>query len=217
MLPFEDYAVWAVIGPTASGKSVFCRRMCQHSKTMFETPVDKIIYCYKQWEEEFNPLQSQVENITFTPTIPTEPQLEEAMKDSKHGLIVIDDALENLIADQEICRALATRLAHHLKMTVVFCTQSGQMPGKHGGIISKNIHNAVIMRSPQQSYLRQLGVQLGEYQLLRESYMSATGETPHTYLMVCLHPKRHPDHRYISDVFPDDSVMYVYKKPGTAL
>ena len=179
--------------------------------------MDKIIYCYKQWEEGFQSLQKQVDNITFTPSIPTEEQLGEAMKDSKHGLIVLDDSLEDLISDKEICRALATRLAHHLKTTVVFCTQSGQLPGKYGSIISKNIHNAVIMKSPQEGYLRQLGVQLGEYQLLREAYRAATGKTPHSYLIVSLHPRRDTDHRYVSDVFADDPVMYVYKKPGSDL
>ena len=212
MLPFEDNAVTLVTGASQSGKSVWCHRLCQHSKVMFHTPVEKIIYCYKHYQDSFTALQNQVDDITFSPSIPTESQFEELLKDSRHSLVVLDDSLEEFVADNEICRALATRLAHHLKTSVVFCTQSGQLPGKYGSLISKNVHNSVVLRSPKESYfLRQLGVQLGEHKLLKSAYNDATKDAPFSYLCIALHPKREQNLRYSTNIFPDDHVTFVYK------
>lgn len=210
MLPFEDYSVHLIVGCSQSGKSTYVRRLCQHSKEMFVTPVDRIIYCYKHYEPEFTTLQSQVGDITFTPRVPSEEELTNSLQHSKHALIVVDDALED-IKDNPLCQALATRIAHHLKASVVFCSQTGQLPGKYGPTIAKNVHNAVVMNSPKENfYLRQLGIQLGQYQVLKQAYRDATKQGAYSYLCVCLHPLRCTDYRYCSSVFPGETTV-IYK------
>ena len=217
MLPFENNSVFLVSGQSQSGKSHWTHRLCRFSDVMFPTPVDKIIYCYKHFQKSFLALQKQVPHITFSPKIPTEEELSEATQDSAHALLIIDDAMEDILNDNPICQALATRLSHHLQCSVVFCTQSGQLPGKYGGLISKNVHNSIVMRSPKESFfLRTLGTQLGEFPLLKAAYSDSTGSSLHSYLAICLHPTRHPDLRYCGCVLPDDpGPTTIYKKPSS--
>ena len=215
MLPFEDYSVFLVTGSSQSGKSSWVQKLCRHSKEMFNTGVDKILFFYKQYENDFVSLQRDLDNISFSPNLPTEDQLADSLKDSKHGLVIIDDALQD-IATNPICQELATRLAHHLKTSVVFCTQSGQLPGKFGPFIARNVHQAIIMRSANQSYyLRNLGVQLGQYKELKEIYNDICRGGAYNYICISMHPLRDSQYRYSTSVFPGETTV-VYKTQDQA-
>ena len=210
MLPFEDYSVFLISGQSQSGKTSWIQKLCRHSKEMFNTPVDTILFYNKQFEPGFASLQQDVGNITFSPNLPNEEQLADSLQHSKHGLVIIDDALQD-ISSNPICQELATRLAHHLKTSVVFSTQSSQLPGKNGPFIARNIHNAIIMTSANQSYyLRNLGVQLGQYKELKEIYNSISQGGPYSYLCICCHPLRPSQYRFCTSVFPGEATT-IYK------
>ena len=211
MLPFEQYSNILLSGVSASGKSHFLHRLCKHAKVMFyPTPVTRIIYVYRHYQDSFQELMKEVDNITFTTKIPDEEQLRDLVKGHAHSLLILDDALDALL-NNPICQDYCVRLSHHLRTSVVFSAQTGRLKGKFGPDISKNIHANIVMKSPKEIQLiRSLGLMLGRYALLRSAYENATRD-PYTYLCIVTHPKRDVDLQLSSNIFPDDKdPTYVY-------
>lgn len=214
MLPFESFSNILVTGISQSGKSQFIDRLCKHSKVMFQpTPVSRIIYVYQHYQDSFQELLRDVGDIYFTTELPDEKELNDLVKGSSHTLLIVDDALDAL--NNSICQDLCVRLSHHLRMSVVFSAQTGSLKGRFGPTITKNIHNNVIMRSPKEHfYVRNLGLTLGCYTLLRKAYDDATGSELYTYLNVCSHPRRSRDLQFSTNIFPDDkqpTFLYIDK------
>ena len=210
MLPFEDFSSILLTGLSQSGKSTFIHKLCQHADVMFTTPVDYIIYVYKHHQPSFQELQKQLkEKIMFTDKTPNPAELEEMLSGCQHTLMILDDAFNMLFEGDEICQALVTRLGHHLKISTVFATQSAQVKNKGAQSILKGIHNIVVMSSPREvQYVKNIGVQLGEYQLLKEAFSHICKE-PYRYLVIGLHPKRDRDLKFTSHIFPGE-VTRVY-------
>ena len=204
MLPFEDYSSILLTGISQSGKTCWINKLCQNADVMFRTPIDKIIYVYKHFQPSFHQLQNQVKNITFTNKVPSESQLEELVSHSNHSLLILDDAFNMLYEGDSMCQDLVTRLAHHLKLSTIFATQSTQAKNKSAQSILKNIHSIVVMSCPRENqFIKSLGMQLGQYKLIREAFNHVC-EQPYRYLVVGLHPKRDRDLRFASNIFPHE-------------
>lgn len=210
MLPFEDYSNILLSGISQSGKTGLLHRLCKHAKVMFHpTPIERIIYVYRHYQDSFQELTKEVGDILFTTEVPTEEELRELVKGSAHTLLILDDCL-HLLQTNPICQDLCVRLSHHLRMSVVFSAQTGTLKGKYGPDIAKNIHANLVLKSPKEiHFIRSLGIMMGNYALLRQAYQSAT-QLPYSYLCIVTHPRRHSDLQISSSIFPDEEPTYVY-------
>ena len=211
MLPFEDFSSILITGVSQSGKSTWINKLCQHSDVMFKTPIERIIYVYKHHQPSFSQLQKD-KRVTLTNKVPNESELEDMLSASHHALLILDDAFNMIYEGDDLCQQLVTRLGHHLRLSTVLATQSTQAKNKQSQAIIKNLHNFIIMSSPLQAqYIKSMGVQLGEYQLLKEAFNHIC-EQPYRYLVIGLHPKRDRDLKFTTSIFPGEVTRVYLKK-----
>ena len=67
MAQFKCPSSVMIAGPSQCGKTTFTKLLLQYADVLFERPIRKIVYCYRQWQECFQDMASQ---ITFVEGIP---------------------------------------------------------------------------------------------------------------------------------------------------
>ena len=70
-----------ISGPTQSGKSTFMRKLIKHRDYIFSKAVDRILYCYGTWQDDFKEIQQY--NIDFHRGLPKD--IEDVNSSSRDG------------------------------------------------------------------------------------------------------------------------------------
>ena len=123
--------------------------------------------------------------------------------------MICDDMLSEL-SNNSFIMALFTRLSHHYNLSTILMLQNHTIAGKSSGVLNKNVHYNLLLRSPRDSYsLRSIGMQLNDYKNLMTAYKDATLEQ-YSYLLIDSHPKSDPNIRYKTKIFPTDQFCIVY-------
>lgn len=125
-------------------------------------------------------------------------------------LLIIDDMM--LCKDDGKIVDLFTRGCHHGNTSVFFITQNIFHQGKGQRDISLNAHYIVCFKNPRdKAQIRHLAHQICPEKplFLQEAYTDATSE-PHGYLLLDLKQDTPDEYRFRTNIFPTDSVKYVY-------
>ena len=95
-------------------------RVIQHSKKMFQKPPMKIIYCYGIHQEAVKELERKYPNLVVTHQgLPNEKFIDDEFENVDHGLIVLDDLIQEIGSSKEMAN-LFTRDVHHKVNTEFF-------------------------------------------------------------------------------------------------
>jgi len=182
-----------------------------HANEMFDTPPSTVIYIYTHWQSIYKELQEKLgEKIIFTEDLPNEQSLSELMTNHQHGLLVIDDKMDQIMKNDFYIQ-LFTRISHHLGLSCALLVQQASLGGKVGSALAKNVHVNVLMKSDRERYfIRHLGILMADYKRLIAAYDDATKES-FSYLVCDTHPKANSQYKYRACIFPDDEVHIVYK------
>ena len=78
-----------IVGPSASGKTVFTTRLLTDNLDLFATRPNRIHYCYGSWQKSFEKLKKT--GVTFSAGVPTEEELDKRFP--RGGLLVMDDLM----------------------------------------------------------------------------------------------------------------------------
>lgn len=213
MYPFPPFNNILVSGVSGAGKSQFVNGLCQHADKMFTLPPSKILYFYKHWQQAYEEVTGR-ENVQFMQSVPEESEIRTWSENQPHTLLVFDDFSDE-IGNFPIFEALFLRLSHHLKLSVIYIVQSGALRGPHAPAIFRNTHTNVILRSAREHYfLRNLGVLLNKYRLLKEAYADATSgeDGKFGYIVIDTHPTSPSWSMIRSKVMVEDPVSVVYKE-----
>ena len=107
-----------ISGPSKCGKPTFTRQILQHADCLFERPIRKSLYCYRQWKDCFKEL---VKEVKFMEGIPDDiPTL--FLPPYRPGLLVLDDLMRNC-RENESTLDLFTKVSHHCDVTCIYLTQ----------------------------------------------------------------------------------------------
>ena len=176
-------------------------KLCQYADEMLVTQPIQILFVYTHYQEAFNKLLEQTNNITFTQTLPSEEELRYWTVGKNHSLLVIDNKAEET-GTNPLYEVLITRLSHHLSMSVVLLVQSGAMQGKFSHPINRNTHMNILMRTPREFFiLRSIGTALNKYKLIREAYESACNEQMFGYLCIESHLQANAEYQLRTSIF----------------
>ncbi len=188
---------------------------------MIEPTPQRILWIYKERgdESEFAHLKQEFSQVEFL------SQLDICRLDSldarENNLVILDDVMSEAGDSKEVAK-IFTQGAHHRNMTVIFLVQNVFQQAKQMRTISLNTHYLVLYKNPRdQSQIRVLSNQMfpGKKNFLVEVYLDATN-TPHSYLLLDLHPETRDEYRVRSNIFRgDDLTVYVpadYKNPEDA-
>jgi hypothetical protein len=203
---FRTPANFFICGQTQSGKSHLTRHILRYAEELFDPVPTKIIYCYGEYQKEFEELSPDVEMIEGFPN-----DIGGLTKDHSNSLIVLDDLMSQCSNDQRAVD-LFTRGSHHMGVSVLYLTQNLFPPGRLSRTISLNSHYMVIFRNPRDSLgvstlARQMFPGCTDY--LLEAYGDATNK-PYGYLLIDCHQLTPDCMRLRTNILPwERQVAYV--------
>ena len=65
LLPFRSPMIAALSESTMTGKSTLMYKLLKYGDSMFETPPDKIVYAYTEYQPLFDELKRNIPNLVF--------------------------------------------------------------------------------------------------------------------------------------------------------
>ena len=137
--PFTCIVAW----PTGCGKTQLIFKLIQNADQLKMPPVQQIVYCYGQWQNQFKQFENKV---TFHEgLLPREqlfPPAARQASSSQHTLLIIDDLLDK--EDTSLVRDIFIKGSHHNNISVIFVTQNLFLPHKDYRTLSLNAHYIVV-------------------------------------------------------------------------
>ena len=104
-----------VAGPSGSGKSELVEHLVQEN-TLFYPPPKKIVFCYDRWQPGFDRMKH---HMTFYKGPPPEGALIKWFKPDDHGILILDDLMEESGSDKRVLD-LFTKDSHHRGITALY-------------------------------------------------------------------------------------------------
>ena len=132
-----------ICGQTQCGKAYKVRRMLEHLNEMFYPVSSKVIYCYGEYQKEFElfPCVELVEGFRS--------DVGKLTGGHDNSLLVLDDLMSQCSNDQRVAD-LFTRGSHQ-GISVLYLKQNLFPPGELSRTISFNSHYIMVFRNPRDS------------------------------------------------------------------
>lgn len=89
---------------------------------MFENRRGKCLYCYGIWTDTYSEMENELADIEFHKGLPSLEILEE-FADGSHNMVVLDDLMTEVGKTKDADK-IFTLGAHHLKLTILYVSQS---------------------------------------------------------------------------------------------
>ena len=192
-----------VCGPSAAGKTVFVRKFLANAALCCDTPFDRVILYYSEWQPTYKELGRG--NVEFCEGV---PQFSDFADDPRAKLVIIDDLMCEASGKNIV--NLFTKGSHHRNLSVIFITQNLF----HRGLreVSLNSSYIVVFKNPRdkaqmQFLARQICPENPRY--VQEAYADATSR-PHGYLLIDLKQLTPENYRLRTNIFPDEGHQIVY-------
>ncbi len=175
---FKTPANFYICGQSQSRKSYLVRSMLRNLEELFFPIPSKVLYCYGEFQKEFDELSKTLPNVQFVQGFPSD--LYDMTEAHDNSLVILDDLMSQCSNDRRVAD-LFTRGSHHRGISVLFLTQNLFPPGKLSRTISLNSHYMIIFRNPRDSLgiatlARQMYPKNADY--LLESFNDATKKRP---------------------------------------
>ena len=117
-----------ITGRSGSGKSELVEQFLKEKK-LFYPPPKTIVYCYDRWQPRFDRMKKQ-SNVIFYKGLPPEEALVKWFKPHHHGILILDDLMEESGNDKRVLD-LFTKDSHHRGITALYLTQDLFPRGKY--------------------------------------------------------------------------------------
>ena len=121
-------------------------RLIKHSDSIFEQSPGKILYAYGIFQDSFEDLERKFPKVVLHEGLPSEELISQEFADIKHGLIILDDLVEEIGRSREICN-LFIRDMHHKNISVLFLYQNLFHQSRFMRTISLNLLYFVLMKT----------------------------------------------------------------------
>ena len=207
---FKTPANFYICGQSQCGKSHLVRRLLYHLEELFNPVPTKIVYCYGEYQKEFDELLTTLPNIVLVEGFPD--NMYNLTNEHDNSLVVLDDFMSHCSNDQRVSD-LFTCGSHHRGISVLYLTQNLFPPGKLSRTISLNSHYMVIFRNPRDALgistlARQMFPKHNGY--LMDSFNDATNK-PYGYLLIDCHQLTPENMRLRTNILPGER-QFVYVK-----
>lgn len=189
-------------GPSMSGKTSFLQRLIDHRNTLIDPPPTNIVWVHgpvQSWMAKY------MDVVTFTDKLIDANELPEL------SLLILDDVMDRL---QSKDSKLATQIAHHKRISIIYVTQNIFYKGGAHRDMSLSASYIILFKTVRdkeqiQRLGRQIFPKLGSYFI--DSYDDATSES-YGYLIISLKQETHDQLRLVSKIFPGEKIaVYIPK------
>lgn len=193
-----------VAGPTKAGKTVFVRKLVEHT-SLIHPKIDRIWWCYS----EDQPLYKNMKrNIHFIQGIPDFTEIKAFSPTPQ--LVILDDLMQEMKGNKGLVQ-LFTRGCHHWGISVIHIVQNVFFEGMRTARI--NTDYLVLFKNPADQLQAQILSRFlfpKKQAYFMESYSDAT-KAPHGYLFIDLTQNTEDDYRLKTDIFSKNPTFYVPK------
>ena len=214
MLEFNPGSTHILSGQSGSGKTRFILRILQNIDKIFgEHPPLKIRYYYGIWQDNYDQMKREIENISFQQGLPSEEELMNFTDPKSHTMIIIDDLMDEA-CNSQVVELIFTRISHHRFCSCFYIVQNAFVQGKKQMTINLNTKYVEVFRSPRSLLqLTYLNNQIfpNNPGLLINSYKDIMNQEPFGYILIDLTAQCPDDLRIRTKIFPSErTIVYKY-------
>ena len=214
MLEFNPGSTHILSGQSGSGKTRFILRILQNIDKIFgEHPPLKIRYYYGIWQDNYDQMKREIENISFQQGLPSEEELMNFTDPKTHTMIIIDDLMDEA-CNSQVVELIFTRISHHRFCSCFYIVQNAFVQGKKQMTINLNTKYVEVFRSPRSLLqLTYLNNQIfpNNPGLLINSYKDIMNQEPFGYILIDLTAQCPDDLRIRTKIFPSErTIVYKY-------
>ena len=176
-------------GATMSGKTFFCLDLVKRRREVINTPINKVMYVYCDYQPAFHELATADPNVTFTNSIQDLNNLT-----CSPCLIVVDDQMDLISNNKEVGNIISNwfiKKAHH-SQTSIICIQQNAFADKFININRNTNYTFFFDLQSDKSVLVTKGRQCcpGNPGFLLDAYQKSMNLRNFGYLMLEFHPGR---------------------------
>ena len=214
MLEFNPGSTHILSGQSGSGKTRFILRILQNMDKIFgEHPPLKIRYYYGIWQDNYDQMKREIENISFQQGLPSEEELMDFTDPKTHTMIIIDDLMDEA-CNSQVVELIFTRISHHRFCSCFYIVQNAFVQGKKQMTINLNTKYVEVFRSPRSLLqLTYLNNQIfpNNPGLLINSYKDIMNQEPFGYILIDLTAQCPDELRIRTKIFPSErTIVYKY-------
>ena len=214
MLEFNPGSTHILSGQSGSGKTRFILRILQNMDKIFgEHPPLKIRYYYGIWQDNYDQMKREIENISFQQGLPSEEELMNFTDPKTHTMIIIDDLMDEA-CNSQVVELIFTRISHHRFCSCFYIVQNAFVQGKKQMTINLNTKYVEVFRSPRSLLqLTYLNNQIfpNNPGLLINSYKDIMNQEPFGYILIDLTAQCPDELRIRTKIFPSErTIVYKY-------
>ena len=147
----------------------------------------------------------------FYKGLPPEGALVKWFKPEHHGILILDDLMEESGSDKRVLD-LFTKDSHHRGITALYITQDLFPPGKFAKTINRNAHYVICFKSPRdKTGIRHLLLQVypEKWRQVLKLFLKLTSR-PFGYFMLDLHPASDDCFRISSHLTKEEGATCVH-------
>ena len=189
-----------VTGPSGSGKTEWTRKLLLSS--LVQPPLERILWCFGQWQPLYEDLQKRIPCIEFLRGIPDYIDNYQFIDPSKRNLIIFDDLMTEAKCDQRIAD-LFKKGSHQRNISIVYLTQNVFPQGRACRDIAFNTQYLVLFNNPidrQQVATLARRIYPSTSVTLMRKFEDATAR-PYGYLVLDLKSSTSEQDRLQTDIF----------------
>ena len=179
-------------------------RLIRHSDTLFEKPPGKILYAYGIFQDCFKDLEQNYPNVVLHEGIPSENFIDTEFANVSHGLIILDDLIEDIGRSKDMCN-LFIRDVHHKNISVLLLYQNLFHQSRFMRTISLNLLYFVLMKTfRDKAQIFHLARQMFPDcpNRVMEAYHDSVSKKRGGYLVITNLTTAEEDERLATDIFP---------------
>ena len=202
---FEHPFTSMIAGMTGSGKTAWARSLPQEASETICPPLERIVWCYSQWQPACTEMLVAMPHIEFVKGIPTALEQDSYFDVNKHNLIVFDDQMIDASKDKRIVNPFI-RGSHHRNLSVIYIVQNLFYQGKGSRSISLNSHYLMLFKNPRDKlHILTLAKQMypGQTDFVLNQYEEAV-KRPFGYLLIDLKTTTQDNCRLRTNVLPTE-------------
>ena len=202
---FEHPFTSMTAGMTESGKTAWVRSLLQQASETICPPLERIVWCYSQWQPAYTEMLVAMPHIEFVKGIPTALEQDSYFDVNKHNLIAFDDHMIDASKDKRIVNPFI-RGSRHRNLSVIYIVQNLFHRGKGSRSISLNSHYLVLFKNPRDKlHILTLAKQMypGQTDFVLYQYEEAV-KRPFGYLLIDLKNTTQDNCRLRTNVLPTD-------------
>ncbi len=189
--------------------------MIKNKDSLYQEYPHGVVYCYSQYQDIFHSFSNDVHFFYGMPSIEDVDSFIEKF-DNNFFILVLDDLMQE-VYNSKLVADIASRIAHHSKISLLFLTQNIFSKGSKSRDISLNTHFFILCRTRRDiRQIAALGGQLFNNQTaFQKIYLDAVenpiqSELP-PFLFVDCHPRGNKLFSLMSNLFPLNEVKVLYK------